>query len=145
MGIGSYDAIDDMINVLGTEWNTGDDDVPQPKFSKIWEEKSVGIIDDTQDIVVITPGNEKIDYFSLYGRDHLHYPVVIIDIRGYGTEERHREVVDRIDAIIKEQVRRENSTNNYTDLRVTSSRNLSHNYRNMYRHVMEATYRVLNP
>lgn len=145
MGVGSYDAIDDIINILGSEWNTNDDDVPKPKFSRIWEEKSVGIIDDTQDTVLITPGTEKIDYFSLYGRDHLHHPTVIIDIRGYGTEERHRAVVDRIDAIIKEQVRRENSSNNYTDLRLTSSKNLSHNYRNMYRHVMEATYRILNP
>lgn len=145
MGVGSYDAIDDIINILGTEWNTGNDDIPRPKFSKIWEEKTIGIIDDTQDIVVITPGGEKIDYFSLFGRDHLHYPVVIIDIRGYGTEERHREVVDRTDAIIKEQVRRESSSPQYTDLRVTSSRNLSHNYRNMFRHVMECTYRILNP
>jgi len=145
MGVGSFDAIDDIIAILTAEWNTNDDDVPQPKFTKNWEEKTIGIIDDTQDIVVVTPGAEKIDYFSLYGRDHLHYPVVILDIRGYGTEERHRAVIDRVDAIIKEQVRRENSSNGYTDLRLTSSRNLSHNYRNMFRHVMEATYRVLNP
>ena len=145
MGVGSFDAIDDIIAILIAEWNTNDDDVPQPKFTKNWEEKTIGIIDDTQDIVVVTPGAEKIEYFSLYGRDHLHYPVVILDIRGYGTEERHRAVIDRVDAILKEQVRRENSSNGYTDLRLTSSRNLSHNYRNMFRHVMEATYRVLNP
>ena len=141
MGVGSYDAIDDVISMLQTEWNYDNDDAPKPKFTKIWEEKTIGIIDDTQDIVVITPGNERIDYFSLYGRDHLHYPVVIIDIRGYGTEQRHRDVVDQIDKIIKAQVRR----TGYTDLRITSSKNLSHNYRNMHRWVMEATYRILNP
>jgi len=145
MGIGSYDAIDDMISILDTEWNTTNLDIPKPKFTKNWEEKAVGIIDDTQDIVVITPGSEKIDYFSLYGRDHLHYPVVIIDIRGYGTEARHRLVIDNIDRIIKAQVRRETSVPQYTDLRVTSTKNLTHNYRNMYRQVMEATYRILNP
>lgn len=141
MGVGSYDAIDDVISMLTTEWNYDNDDVPKPKFTKIWEEKSVGIIDDTQDIVVITPGGERLDYFSLYGRDHLHYPVVIIDIRGYGTEERHKNVVDQIDKIIKAQVRR----TGYTDLRITSTRNLSHNYKNMHRWVMEVTYRILNP
>jgi len=141
MGIASYDAIEDMISMMDTEWNYDDSDIPKPRFTKNWEEKATGIIDDTQDIVVLTPGTEKIDYFSLYGRDHLHYPTVLIDIRGYGTEERHRDVVDHIDKIIKAQVRR----TGYTDLRVTSTKNLSHNYRNMYRQVMEATYRILNP
>jgi len=145
MGVGSYDAIEDVISFLNTEWNYDNDDVPKPSFVKVYEEKSVGIIDDTQDIVVVTPGAEKIDYFSLYGRDHLHYPTVILDIRGYGEEEKHRDVVDQIDKIIKAQVRRETSSPQYTDLRITSSRNLSHNYRNMYRHVMELTYRILNP
>jgi hypothetical protein len=141
MGVGTYDAIDDIINMMNDEWNYDNDDVPKPKFTVNWEEKATGIIDDTQDIVVLTPGNEKIDYFSLYGRDHLHYPVVIIDIRGYGTETRHRNVVDQIDKILKAQVRR----TGYTDLRITSTKNLSHNYRNMHRYVMEATYRILNP
>lgn len=145
MGVGSYDAIDDIIQILGTEWNDSDIDVPEPSFVKVWEEKAVGIIDDTRDIVLVTPGSEKIDYFSLFGRDHLHYPVVILDVRGYGTEDRHRKVVDNVDRIIKKEVRRETSTPQYVDLRVTSSRNLSHNYRNMFRHVIEATYRVLNP
>jgi hypothetical protein len=145
MGIGSYDAIDDIISILHTQWNSDNTDVPEPKFTQIFEEKAVGIIDDVQDVVLVTPGSEKIDYFSLYGVDHLHYPVVILDIRGYGTKQRHRDVVDRIDDIIKDEVRRETSSPQYTDLRITASRNLSHNYRNMYRHVMEATYRILNP
>ncbi|MBC8549028.1 MAG: hypothetical protein H8D23_05195, partial [Candidatus Brocadiales bacterium] len=85
MGVGSYDAIEDIITILRDEWNYDNDDVPKPSFVKTTEEKSVGIIDDTQDVVVITPGTEKIDYFSLYGIDHLHYPTVNIDIRGYGT------------------------------------------------------------
>ena len=71
--------------------------------------------------------------------------LVILDIRGYGTEQKHRDVVDQIDKILKNEVRRETSDISYVDLRITSSRNLSHNYKNMYRHVMEVTYRVLNP
>ena len=141
MGVGSYDAIDDIINMMNTEWNYDNDDVPKPKFTVNWEEKAVGIIDDTQDVVVITPGSEKVDYFSLYGTNHLHHPIAVIDIRGYGTESRHRAVVDQIDKILKAQVRR----TGYTDLRITLSRNLTHNYRNMYRHVMEVTYRILDP
>ena len=146
MGVGIYDAIDDIIKFLSIEeWNYDNDDVPKPRFTKVTEEKSVGIIDDTQDVVVVTPGNEKIEYFSLYGDDHLHSPVIILDIRGYGEEEKHRDVVDQIDKILKKEIRRETSSPQYTDLRITSSRNLSHNYRNMYRHVMEITYRILNP
>lgn len=145
MGIGSYDAIDDMITILNDNWNDDNSDVPKPKITKNWEEKAVGLIDDIQDIVVITPGTEKVDYFALYGLNHLHHPVVVIDVRGYGTEERHKKVVDRIDRIIKDEVRRETSNPQYTDLRITSTKNLSHNYRNQFRHIMEATYRILDP
>lgn len=141
MGVASYDAVEDVINMLETVWNNDNVDVPKPRITKNWEEKTTGIIDDTQDIVVVTPGDEKVEYYQLYGVAHLHSPTIIIDIRGYGTEARHRSVVNHIDNIIKAQVRRPN----YVDLMLMATKNLSHDYRNIFRHVMEVRYRKLCP
>ena len=140
MGIALYDAIDDIISMLETEWNYDGSFVPKPRLTKTWEEKSVGIIDDLQDTVVVMPRSESIRYFNLYGTDHLHTPVIAIDIRSYD-EGRIRSIIDHIDKIIKAQVRR----SNFVDLRLTASRSLSQDYRNMFRHVFEVTYRKLNP
>jgi hypothetical protein len=107
---------------------------------KVWEEKAVGIIDDLEDTVVITPGTEKVDYFNLHGENHLHTTVVIIDIRSYD-EDRFRSIVDQVDKIIKNQIRRVN----FIDLRMTQSKSLSQDYRNMFRHIFEVTYRKLDP
>jgi hypothetical protein len=140
MGIAIYDSVDDVISMLQTQWNYDNDDAPKPRFTKVWEEKAVGIIDDLEDTVVITPGSEKVDYFNLYGENHLHTTVVIMDIRSYD-EDRFRSIVDQVDKIIKNQIRRVN----FVDLRLTQSKSLSQDYRNMFRHIFEVTYRKLDP
>ena len=140
MGVAIYDSIDDVISMFNTQWNYDNDDIPKPRFTKVWEEKAVGIIDDLEDTVVITPGSEKGDYFNLYGENHLHTTVVIIDVRSYN-EDRFRSIVDQADKIIKNQIRREN----FIDLRLTQSKSLSQDYRNMFRHIFEVTYRKLDP
>ena len=140
MGIAIYDSIDDVISMLNTKWNYDNDDAPKPRITKVWEEKAVGIIDDLQDTIVITPSSEKVDYFSLYGVNHLHTTVIIIDIRSYD-EDRFRSIVDQVDKILKNQIRRVN----FIDLRLTQSKSLSQDYRNMFRHVFECTYRKLDP
>tara|TARA_R110002110_G_scaffold395607_3_gene610211 strand:- start:1094 stop:1516 length:423 start_codon:yes stop_codon:yes gene_type:complete len=140
MGVAIYDSIDDVISMFNTQWNYDNDDIPKPRFTKIWEEKAVGIIDDLEDTVVITPGSENVKYFNLYGTNHLHTTVVIIDVRSYD-EDRFRSIVDLTDKIIKNQIRREN----FIDLRLTQSKSLSQDYRNMFRHIFEVTYRKLDP
>ena len=140
LGIAIYDSVDDVISMLQTQWNYDNDDAPKPRFTKVWEEKAVGIIDDLEDTVVITPGSEKVDYFNLFGENHLHTTVVIMDIRSYD-EDRFRSIVDQVDKIIKNQVRR----TDFIDLRLTQSKSLSQDYRNMFRHIFEVTYRKLDP
>ena len=140
LGIAIYDSVDDVISMFQTQWNYDNDDAPKPRFTKVWEEKAVGIIDDLEDTVVITPGSEKVDYFNLFGENHLHTTVVIMDIRSYD-EDRFRSIVDQIDKIIKNQIRRVN----FVDLRLTQSKSLSQDYRNMFRHIFEVTYRKLDP
>ena len=140
MGVAIYDSIDDVISMFNTQWNYDNDDIPKPRFTKVWEEKAVGIIDDLEDTVVITPGSENVKYFNLYGTNHLHTTVVIIDVRSYD-EDRFRSIVDLTDKIIKNQIRREN----FIDLRLTQSKSLSQDYRNMFRHIFEVTYRKLDP
>ena len=140
MGIAIYDSVDDVISMFQTQWNYDNDDSPKPRFTKVWEEKAVGIIDDLEDTVVITPGSEKVDYFNLFGENHLHTTVVIMDIRSYD-EDRFRSIVNQIDKIIKNQIRRDN----FIDLRLTQSKSLSQDYRNMFRHIFEVTYRKLDP
>ena len=140
MGVAIYDSVDDVISMFNTQWNYDNDDAPKPRFMKVWEEKAVGIIDDLEDTVVITPGTEKVDYFNLHGENHLHTTVVIIDIRSYD-EDRFRSIVDQVDKIIKNQIRR----TNFIDLRMTQSKSLSQDYRNMFRHIFEVTYRKLDP
>ena len=140
LGIAIYDSVDDVISMLRTQWNYDNDDAPKPRFTKVWEEKAVGIIDDLEDTVVITPGSENVTYFNLYGENHLHTTVVVMDIRSYD-EDRFRSIVDQIDKIIKNQVRR----TDFIDLRLTQSKSLSQDYRNMFRHIFEVTYRKLDP
>mgnify|MGYP007029096732 FL=1 len=140
LGIAIYDSVDDVISMLQTQWNYDNDDAPKPRFTKVWEEKAVGIIDDLEDTVVVTPGSEKVDYFNLYGENHLHTTVVIIDVRSYD-EDRFRAIVDQVDKIVKDQIRRAN----FVDLRLTQSKSLSQDYRNMFRHIFEVTYRKLDP
>ncbi len=140
MGVSIYDSVDDIINMLVDKWNYDGDTVPTPRITKIWEERSVGFVDDLQDTIVVTPDTEDIKYFSLYGTSHLHTTRVIIDIRSYD-EERLKVIVDHVDKILKNQIRREN----FVDLRVTVSRPLSQNYRNMFRHIFEVVYRKMNP
>ena len=140
LGIAIYDSVDDVISMFQTQWNYDNDDSPKPRFTKVWEEKAVGIIDDLEDTVVITPGSENVRYFNLYGTNHLHTTVVIIDIRSYD-EDRFRSIVNQVDKIIKNKIRRDN----FIDLRLTQSKSLSQDYRNMFRHIFEVTYRKLDP
>jgi len=140
LGIAIYDSVDDVISMLQTQWNYDNDDAPKPRFTKVWEEKAVGIIDDLEDTVVVTPGSENVTYFNLYGENHLHTTVIVIDVRSYD-EDRFRSIVDQVDKIVKNQVRR----TNFVDLRLTQSKSLSQDYRNMFRHVFEVTYRKLDP
>ena len=140
LGIAIYDSVDDVISMLQTQWNYDNDDAPKPRFTKVWEEKAVGIIDDLEDTVVITPGSVNVTYFNLHGENHLHTTVVIMDIRSYD-EDRFRSIVDQVDKIIKNQIRRVN----FVDLRLTQSKSLSQDYRNMFRHIFEVTYRKLDP
>lgn len=140
LGIAIYDSVDDVISMLRTQWNYDNDDAPKPRFTKVWEEKAVGIIDDLEDTVVITPGSENVTYFNLYGENHLHTTVIVIDVRSYD-EDRFRSIVDQVDKIVKNQVRR----TDFIDLRLTQSKSLSQDYRNMFRHIFEVTYRKLDP
>jgi len=141
MGISVYNAVDDLISLINDEWGKAGDVGQTPRLEKVWEEKKVGFVDDRRDIVVIEPVDEDVKYFGLYGVDHLHSPLIKIDIRSYQDSIRHNDIVSEISRIIKSQIRR----TGYVDLRIMSSKSLNSLYRNLFRHVFEVRYRELNP
>lgn len=142
MGSAIYKSLDDLKTVLEEKWNTGTSDAGYPpRVVKIWEEKTTGYGDSRNPMILLKPEDETINYFNLYGTNHLHEVNIELDIRTYLNIENHEDVVNEIDRIIKDQIRR----SDFVDLRLTGSESLSHLYRNMYRHILTITYRKIDP
>ena len=132
-----YTALNDMVSMLKSEWTDGQ----TPDIKAIWEEKSAGFIDDRRDIILVYPKNESIEYFGLYGSDFLHVIDIAIEARSYMNQEKIDNVNKEILRIIKTNIRR----TGFIDLLVVST--ISHNdqLRNMFKHVVNARYRIDNP
>ena len=142
MGTALYDSVDDIINLINDKWNTGSDDAGiLPRVVKIWDEKTIGYGNSRQATILVEPKKETIDYFNLYGTDFLHEISIKLDVRTYLDDYVHDKIINEVLRIIKDNVRRDN----YVDLRVISSEPLSHLYRNMFRHMVEVSYRKINP
>jgi hypothetical protein len=137
MAIEIYDALDDMENLIRDNWSIG----YTPIISKSYEQKAVGFIDARRNVILISPKKENIQYWGLYGVEHLSEIDIDIDIRTYQNQAHHNDTVKEVVKIIKDNIRR----TGYVDLRVVSSISSNDLYRNMYRHEIRARYRKLDP
>ncbi len=132
-----YTALNDMVSMLKSEWADGQ----VPNIKAIWEEKSAGFIDDRRDMILVYPKNESIEYFGLYGSDFLHVVDIAIEARSYMDQEKIDNVNKEILRIIKTNIRR----TGFIDLLVVSTISQNDQLRNMFKHVVNARYRIDNP
>ena len=136
-----YDSLNDMQTLLKTKWGTTSDAGSFPEIEIIWERKVVGLGDYTQDTILLSPKRENIDYFGLYGSDFLHHVDIQIEVWSYMSQDRLNNMVKETTKIIKNNIRR----TNFVDLMVTGSVSASDTYRNIWKHILTAKYRKLNP
>ena len=142
MGSALYTALNDLKSVIEDKWNTGSVDAGYPpRVVKIWEEKTLGYGNSRGATILLKPEDEDIAYFNLYGTNHLHEVTIELDVRTYLNIENHEDIINEIQRIVKDQVRR----SDFVDLRLVGSESLSHLYRNMYRHILTVSYRKIDP
>lgn len=137
MTIITYDAVDDIIDLVRTKWSN----LRPPHITKVWEKRTVGFIDDRSDEIILSPKGENIEYFGLGGSAFWHEQIMEMDIRTYQDIKRHDKVVKEVVKIIKENI----TGTSYTDLRVIGSFSRNFQYRNMYSYVLTLSYRKANP
>jgi hypothetical protein len=142
MAIGIYDAIDDVIDMIKSKWNTSTSG-SIPRISRIWDEKVIGFgdIEIQSGYILIEAMDEDVKYFSLYGADHMHTITLTLDVRSYQNLDRHEVIMKELARVIKDQIRR----TGFVDLRIVGTVPLSRLYRNMFRHMIRITYRKMNP
>ena len=142
MTIALYDTIDDVISMIKIKWNTNTGGVI-PRIERIWDEKTIGFGDQeiSKGIILIEAMDESVKYFSLYGVDHMHTIDLTLDVRSYQNLDRHNVIMKELARIIKDQIRRDG----FVDLRIVGTIPLSRLYRNMFRHMIRVTYRIMNP
>tara|TARA_Y100001949_G_scaffold58265_1_gene49035 strand:- start:101 stop:529 length:429 start_codon:yes stop_codon:yes gene_type:complete len=141
MGTAMYDALEDMQALLKDKWGITDNSGDVPNIDVVWERKVVGLADYTRDTIILTPKKENIDYFGLYGSDFLHHVDIQIDLWSYMNQDRLNNLVKETAKIIKDNIRRAN----FVDLLLTGSISSSDSYRNIWKHVLTARYRKVNP
>jgi hypothetical protein len=137
MTITTYDAVDDIIDLVRTKWSN----LRPPHITKVWEKRTVGFIDDRSDEIIVSPKGENIEYFGLGGTAFWHEQIIELDIRTYQDIKRHNKVVKEIVKIIKDNI----VGTTYTDLRVVGSYSRNFQYRNMYSYVITISYRKSDP
>jgi len=143
MAVAMYDAVDDLKTMLTTDWNGTGQGGAVPNIREAWIVKAVGLIDDNTDEIILTPLDEFIQYFALYGLNHLHHIPILIDIRTFTEMTRHEQVVKEIARIVKLNIRR--APTGFIDVLLGYSKSYNVDYRNMFRHTLDVTYRKLDP
>ena len=137
MTIITYDAVDDVIDLLRTKWSS----LRPPHITKVWEKRTVGFIDDRSDEIIVSPKGEDIQVYGLGGSAYWHEQIIELDIRTYQDIKRHDKVVKEVVKIIKDNM----VGTNYTDLRVVASYSRNFQFRNMFDYVVTLSYRKANP
>ena len=141
MGTAMYDSLNDMKTLLKSDWGTTDGAGSFPEIQIIWERKVVGLGNYTQDTILLSPKRENIEYFGLYGSDFLHHVDIQIEIWSYMNQDRLENLTHEVTKIIKNNIRR----TNFVDLIITGSISASDTYRNIWKHILTAKYRKINP
>ena len=141
MGTSMYDSLNDMLALLKGSWGTTAKAGTFPEIKIIWDRKVVGLANYTQDTILLSPKRENVEYFGLYGSDFLHHVDIQIVCWTYMNQDRLDDLVKEVTKIIKNNIRREN----FVDLIITGSVSASDTYRNIWKHVLQAKYRKINP
>ena len=136
-----YDSLEDMRSLIKDKWGVTSIVGDTPEVKVIWEKKVVGFADYTRDTILLQPKRENIEYFGLYGSDFLHHVDIQIEIWTYMNQTRLNNMVKEVTKIIKDNIRRDN----FVDLMLTASVSSSETYRNIWKHILTAKYRKLNP
>ena len=136
-----YDSLNDLQLLLKDKWGTTDNAGSFPEIEIIWERKVVGLANYTQDTILLTPKRENVEYFGLYGSDFLHHVDIQIELWSYMNQDRLDNLVKEVTKIIKNNIRR----TDFVDLVITGSLSASDTYRNIWKHILTAKYRKLNP
>ncbi len=89
MGIALYDSLDDIIEVINDNWSLG----YMPIITKSYDQKAVGFVDARRDIILIYPKKESIQYWGLYGTDHLSEVDINVEIRTFQNHDYHNNIV----------------------------------------------------
>jgi|GEM_PF-4520605 hypothetical protein len=138
----TYDAILDLQTALSCDW--GDACTPcvgtAPTVDLVWDKKVVGFDGDVSERIIITPLNETIDPFDLFGKAHWHELAVKIDVRTYqsGGITRQNIVVKEVSRILKNIIRR--NVQGFLQVIITKSETRNQDYRNMFRHLIDLKY-----
>ena len=134
----AYTMTETIKDLINNNWTSG----ANPEINPVWRKRSVGFIDDRRDQILLTPKQENITYYGLYGADHLHDISIDIDIRTYQDIDRHNDIVKEVMRIIKANIR---GFNKYVDLQVLNSISRNDRMRNMFNHIVTVSFRVINP
>ena len=95
MGSATYTSLEDLKTLIEEKWNTGADDAGYPpRVVNIYDEKTIGYGDSRNPIILLQPDTEDIEYFNLYGTNHLHSVTITLDIRTYLSLEDHEKKVN---------------------------------------------------
>ena len=137
MTITTYDAVNDIIDLVRTKWSS----LRPPHITKVWEKRTVGFIDDRSDEIIVSPKGEDIQVYGLGGSAYWHEQIIELDIRTYQDIKRHDKVVKEVVKIIKDNM----VGTTYTDLRVVASYSRNFQFRNMFDYVVTLSYRKANP
>lgn len=134
----SITMTDKIRNLIIDNWKASQ----TPEINPVWTKRTVGFIDDRRDQILITPKQENITYYGLYGLDHLHEITLDLDIRTYQNVQRHSDIITEVMRIIKNNIR---GGNEYVDLQVLNSVSRNQNMRNMFNHIVTISFRVHIP
>lgn len=137
MGLAIYDALDDAVSMLGDNWSIS----ARPIIKKSYDYKAVGFVDARRDVILVYPKNENIEYFGLFGVDHMSEIDITIEVRTFMNHDHHNNIVKEISKIVKDNIRREN----FVDLMIINSVSGNDSYRNMFKHSLGLRYRKMNP
>lgn len=137
MGVAIYDALDDAVSLISDNWSLG----ARPIIKKSYEYKAVGFVDARRDVILIYPKNENIEYFGLYGVDHLSEVDITIEVRTFQNHDYHNNTVKEVTKIVKDNIRRPD----FIDLMVINTVSGNDPIRNMFKHTIGLKYRKMNP
>lgn len=137
-----YTALSDLSDLLKNTTNISN----LPPIQLIYDEKTVGIVEDGAENIYLKGDNEKIEYF-LHGDDTFHTVNISIDVWTRTSIDRLNDILSALFAYIKTNIRfvAPNTANQYSDLLVIGQHPQSDQYRGIFRHIIDIQMRKINP